>query len=126
MVGETKAGPIQAKQHKEYIVLRRLLDHTESPYHTITVFDEKSVDPGQTLVSESGERFYVRFTASHGSRRKLKFDHFTQTSLFLADDGNTLRRPYESASIYTDIYLPYIFYPELQDVLMIGGARAVP
>jgi spermidine synthase len=129
MVGETKGWAIiQAKQHNEYIVLRRLLDHTESPYHTISVFDEKSVDPGQTLVSESGERFYVRFTASHGSRRKLKFDHFTQTSLFLADDGSTLRRPFESASIYTDmLHLPYVFYPELQDVLMIGGgAGAVP
>ena len=129
MVGETKGWAIiQAKQHNEYIVLRRLLDHTESPYHTITVFDEKSVDPGQTLVSEHGERFYVRFTASHGSRRKLKFDRFTQTSLFLADDGNALRRPYESASIYTDmLHLPYVFYPELHDVLMIGGgAGAVP
>jgi spermidine synthase len=129
VVGETKGWAIiQARQHKEYIVLRRLLDHTESPYHTISVFDEKSVDPGQTLVSDSGERFYVRFTASHGSKRKLKFDRFTQTSLFLADDGNTLRQPYESASIYTDmLHLPYVFYPELQDVLMIGGgAGAVP
>jgi spermidine synthase len=129
MVGETKGWTIiQAKQHSEYIVLRRLLDHAESPYHTITVFDEKSVEPGQTLVSEQGERFYVRFTTSHGSRRKLKFDRFTQTSLFLTDDGSALRRPYESASIYTDmLHLPYVFYPEVQDVLMIGGgAGAVP
>ena len=129
VVGETRGWSIiQAKQHSEYIVLRRLLDHTESPYHTITVFDEKSAEPGQTLVSERGERFYVRFTASQGTRRKLKFDRFTQTSLFLTDDGRALRQPYESASFYTDmLHLPYVFCPELQDVLIIGGgAGAVP
>jgi spermidine synthase len=130
MGGEMRGGwaIIQAKQHEEYIVLRRLLDHAESPYHTITVFDEKSVEPGQTLVSEQGKHFYVRFTASHGSRRKLKFDRFTQTSLFLSDDGAALRQPYESSSAYTDmLHLPYVFFPELKDVLMIGGgAGAVP
>jgi spermidine synthase/MFS family permease len=127
MVGETKGWAIiQARQHKEYIVLRRLLEHAESPYHTITVFDEKSVETGQTLVSGQGERFYVRFTASHGSTRKLKFDRFTQSSLFLTDDGSELRRPYESASIYTDmLHLPYVFHPEMKDVLIIGGGAGV-
>ncbi len=127
VVGAAKGWTIiQGKAAGDYIVLRRLIDEAESPYHHIALIDEKAPEPGQSLLSDDRKRFSVPSSILSGSRRKLKFDRFVQSSLVLDGDAATIRRPIQSGTTYTDmLHLPFVFNPGIRDVLVIGGGGGV-
>jgi spermidine synthase len=127
VVGTTKGWTIiKGKASGDYIVLRRMVYETESPYHSIALIDERTPEPGQPIFSDNGKRLDVRSTVLSGSRRKLKFDRFTQSSVLLGEDTVSLRQPVQSGTTYTDmLHLPFVLNPDIRDVLVIGGGGGV-
>jgi spermidine synthase len=127
VVGTAKGWTIvQGKASGDYIVLRRLMDQAESPYHHIALIDEKVPGPGQSLLSDDRKRFNVPPFTLAGNRRKLQFDRFTQSSLMLDEDTGSIHRPIQSGTTYTDmLHLPFVLDPGIHDVLVIGGGGGV-
>jgi spermidine synthase/MFS family permease len=125
--GTTKGWSILSmKGHGDYFRLRRLIDEAESPYHHIAVIEERAGENGESFVSDQGKRFETLFSpAPFTNLRKLKFDQFTQSSIIL-DNKAFIRQPLESGTTYTDmLHLPFVFNPDIHDVLIIGGGGGV-
>ena len=113
---------VQLKEDPDCVVLRRLRATAESPYHHLAVIDEKALAPGSAIRGDDGRSFPVVFSAVNGNSRVLLFDCFVQSSVLLDAEAASLRAPYQSDALYSDVlHIPFLLEPGIRDVLMIGG-----
>jgi spermidine synthase len=113
---------VQLKEDPDCVVLRRLRATAESPYHHLAVIDEKALAPGSAIRGDDGRSFPVVFSSVNGNSRVLLFDCFVQSSVLLDAEAVSLRAPYQSDTLYSDVlHLPFLLEPGIRDVLMIGG-----
>jgi spermidine synthase len=127
IAGKTGAWTIiQLRENPDCAMLRRLVQEKESPYHHVSVIDEKAVPVPKTVVTHAGNKIDVFFSTVYGNRRLLKFDNTIQSAVGLSETADSLRVPYQSGMELTAmLHIPFIVKPGMKDVLIIGGGGGI-
>jgi len=141
--GERAVGPVKVEGVTWQLIdvdglsheLRRFRAEHESPYHHIAVIDRAAVDSrllgpevlqGNELVLADGRAVALRDSCLLDSRRDLRFDRYAESAVLLDGPAREIGRPYTSGVEYSDLlHLPFLFRPDAQDALMIGGGGGV-